>query len=325
MRRFGSLLLAVLAAGTLRSATLSTDLGGPFNDIGVGTRPLGLGGAFTAVADDANAVEENPAGMAFFDPKDKEGTFTHTDLYNLSFLSRDFVAYAQADNGWGAIGLSLDRLSASLNPGQYSENAVAYSGAKQVLGFDKDDYPKLAVGWQLKYLMVDSDITLDSGLGSSGTANGYGIGLGALFKLRQNLSFGLELQDAYSTLSWATGTHELIPATPRLGMAYHVTDSSLFAAEVRGQDGSSGVVASSWHVGVEHWFLDGKKLQWGMLRNVALRLGYYDLLQNQDGGTMTGGASVQADTWQINYTYEYGLTSTNELGDTQRFGLGIKF
>ncbi len=54
-----------LAAAGLQA--VSTDLGGVFQDIDTGTRPIGMGGAFVAVADDANAVQDNPAGMAFFD------------------------------------------------------------------------------------------------------------------------------------------------------------------------------------------------------------------------------------------------------------------
>lgn len=37
-----------------------------------GTRPMGMGGAFTAVADDENAILYNPAGLA----KVKESTIT---------------------------------------------------------------------------------------------------------------------------------------------------------------------------------------------------------------------------------------------------------
>ena len=36
-----------------------------FNDIGVGGRPLGMGGAFVALADDGNAASYNPAGLGY--------------------------------------------------------------------------------------------------------------------------------------------------------------------------------------------------------------------------------------------------------------------
>jgi len=39
-------------------------------DVGMGARALGMGGAFVAVADDANAIYYNPAGLALIDGHD---------------------------------------------------------------------------------------------------------------------------------------------------------------------------------------------------------------------------------------------------------------
>jgi len=57
--------------------------------------------AFVAVADDANATQDNPAGMAFFDKASRQATFTHSNLFSVGALSRDFVSYAQGDSGFG--------------------------------------------------------------------------------------------------------------------------------------------------------------------------------------------------------------------------------
>jgi long-subunit fatty acid transport protein len=54
--------LAMTALVTLALAAAPT--GFTFLRIGVGARPVGMGGAFTAVADDANALFWNPAGLA---------------------------------------------------------------------------------------------------------------------------------------------------------------------------------------------------------------------------------------------------------------------
>jgi hypothetical protein len=321
----------VFSAGALGAATYSTDLGGVFDDVGVGTRPLGMGDAYTAVADDANAAEENPAGMAFFDPADRYATFTHSDLFGLSFLSRDYVAYAQGDSGYSAWGLSWNQLSVNLDPGEWAEDAFEYSGAKQVYGFGDDAWAKLSIGWQVKYLKVMSDLSQDT-LGTSvggGNATGWGSGLGALLKLGPDFSVGLMAQDIYSTLTWEDGSVENIPMTLKEGIAYHADEETLFAAEVRQQQGSDvsdpdGLDMSSWNLGAEHWFLDGKSTHFGVVKNIGFRAGYYDLLSNDDSGTLTAGASVKADFWQLDYTYEFGLGSES-LGDTQRFGLDLQF
>ena len=86
-------LIVVLLAPVALHAAGSSALGGTFAESAMGTRPLGMGGAFVAVADDANAVQENPAGMAFIDKTARLATFTHTNLFNVGFLSRDFLSF----------------------------------------------------------------------------------------------------------------------------------------------------------------------------------------------------------------------------------------
>ncbi len=339
MKRLGLILAAIALAPAAAFAAGSSDLGGAFSEIGAGARPLGMGDAFVAVADDANAADENPAGMAFFAPDKHYATFTHSDLYGLSFLNRDYVAYAQGDQGYGAIGLSWNQLSADLQPGSWNEDAFQYSGAKQVWGFHKDDFVKLSVGWQLKYLRVATDLGnatsatgIDNGATgpatlttsvSGGNANGWGTGLGALLKLGDQFAVGLMAQDLYSTLTWGTGTQETIPEVTRLGVSYRPDAFTVIAAEARGQEVGSGFGASSYHAGVERLLLDGRHLHWGVVRNVALRAGYYQIIYNGDGGVFTGGATVQADRWAVDYTYEYDVNGG--LGDTQRFGLDLAF
>jgi hypothetical protein len=332
MRRLAACFAVVFAAGVLRAATPSTDVGGVFDDVDVGTRPLGMGGAFVAVADDANAAQDNPAGMAFFNDSDRYATFTHSDLFGLDFLERDYGAYAQGDNtGFGAIGVSWNRLSVDLNPGSWAENAIEYSGAKQVYGFGEHAWARLSIGWQLKYLDVVSDLSQDV-VGDSvggGNAEGWGTGLGAMLKLGRQLSLGLMAEDLYSTLTWSSGTVENIPMTLKEGAAYHVDNQTLLSAEVREQQGSNwqqpdALALSSVNLGGEYWFLDGKAQHFGSIRNVGFRAGYYELIQNQDSGVVTAGASIKSDLWELDYTYEYDLDSFS-LGNTQRFGLGLKF
>ena len=268
---------------------------------------------------------ENPAGMAFFDKKDRFAGFTHSSLYGFGGLTHDFVSYAQADNGFGAFGLSWNRLNANLDPEQYSEDEYVYAGAK-LLSFSADKYPQLAVGWQAKYLRVDSGLS-DSADGSTvgnGTATGYGLGLGLMLKLRPSLSVGIMADDLYSSLSWATGTLEIIPTTARGGFAYKLTKDSTVSAEIRGQQGGTGFTATSWHLGAESWLLDGKNLLWNAVRNFGFRGGFYQQTDNADGGRVDLGATAKADLWEVDYAYEFGLSGT-ALGATQRFGLGVSF
>mgnify|MGYP001259938250 CR=1 FL=1 len=53
-----------------------------------GTRPLGMGGAFVAVADDANTINWNPAGLPGL--RRTEFTSTYSDLYRLGITHSYF-------------------------------------------------------------------------------------------------------------------------------------------------------------------------------------------------------------------------------------------
>ena len=54
---------------------------GQYDQLFVGTRPLSMGGAFIAVADDANAITWNPAGLPGL--RRTEFTSTYANLYNM--------------------------------------------------------------------------------------------------------------------------------------------------------------------------------------------------------------------------------------------------
>jgi hypothetical protein len=317
------LLLPMLLAASL-SWSASNELGGTFSEVDVGTRPIGMGGAFAAVADDANAAFDNPAGMGFFDKDAHYATFTHANLFSVAGLTRDYIAYSQADTlGFGALGLSWNRFSADLNPETWTEDAFTYSGAKALA---KGDGPSLSVGWMLQYLRVDSGFSdsLDGLTVGNGNASGYAIGLSLMLRLRPSLNLAVVMNDIYSNLAWGTGTLEILPPAARAGLAYHVTDQTLFSAEGRAEQTSAGFVPSSWHIGGEWWVFDGKSLMWDEIRNIGVRAGYYQLLANGDGGELSVGATLKADQWQLDYAYQYGLSS-DALGATHRFGVGVNF
>ena len=73
-----------------------------------GTRPLGMGGAFIAIADDANAISWNPAGLPGL--RRKEFTSTYSDLYSLGItksymgLVLPFSDEIALGLDWGSVG-----------------------------------------------------------------------------------------------------------------------------------------------------------------------------------------------------------------------------
>ena len=66
-----------------------------YNNVLVGERAQGLGGAYTAVADDASGVVYNPAGLAFAQSNDNSGSanafYEKKTTYKEAFLGKDFT------------------------------------------------------------------------------------------------------------------------------------------------------------------------------------------------------------------------------------------
>ena len=85
MKRLTLVVLLVLASRGSRAAETAS-----FLNIGVGARSLGMGGAYTALADDANALYWNPAGLSKLEKR--EFTASHAELFESTRL--DFLAYA---------------------------------------------------------------------------------------------------------------------------------------------------------------------------------------------------------------------------------------
>jgi hypothetical protein len=93
--------LLVLLGSSL--SALADDAGQetPFVSLGVGARSLGMGGGFTALADDATSIHYNPAGLASLEYQ--EFAFMHSLLMEGSIY--DFAAWAYPINenhGFGA-------------------------------------------------------------------------------------------------------------------------------------------------------------------------------------------------------------------------------
>ena len=88
--------LALLCAGP----AAATKFAGSFMEDGGGARALGMGGAFTAVADDPSMTFWNPAGLGRADGSDL--LLMHAERFG-DLIDRDFAAYTQAVN-WNLFG-----------------------------------------------------------------------------------------------------------------------------------------------------------------------------------------------------------------------------
>src|SRR5213593_2554091 len=105
-------LIFMAAAQLAASPALATRYAGEFLKIPVGARAIGMGGSFTAVADDATAPYWNPAGMVYLPYR--EVIVQHEERFG-SLLNHDVMSGVLPLGGptgkQGALGLSIIRLA----------------------------------------------------------------------------------------------------------------------------------------------------------------------------------------------------------------------
>lgn len=160
-----------------------------FNDLGCGARPLGMGSAFVALADDINAIYYNPAGLVRLQKNEFTSSYgrLYVGLDDESNLGWGFSGYAQPLGKYGTIGLGY--LNFALL-GDYTENTFIFTYSKWITC-------RFAMGLNLKLLkqkiFQDSYTSLDPvfEFGTKDTVQGLSIDAGYIYNFTEKLSFGV--------------------------------------------------------------------------------------------------------------------------------------
>src|SRR4030067_505451 len=112
MSRSSVPLVLAAAVSLLASPASATKYAAEFLKIPVGPRAMGMGGAFTAVADDATAPYWNPAGMVYLPYR--EVIVQHSEQFG-NLLNHDYASAVFPLGGpagrEAALGLSIHRLA----------------------------------------------------------------------------------------------------------------------------------------------------------------------------------------------------------------------
>ncbi len=235
---------------------------GEFMALGGGARAMGMGGAFTALADDATASFWNPAGIARVPsmlglPHDWEVTLMHSerfgDLIDYNFVSAVFPL-SHGESGWGLTFIHMGIDDIPITPGvaemvsnsdgddifepREGEGLINYrdfpleSANDFALFLSYAQYVKFgAVGGTVKLLRNDQITDVSS--------FGIGLDLGLIMHdLWRRLSLGVKLQDATGTyISWSTGKKEFIYPTLKVGLAYPLPLNRMNSTLVLAVDG----------------------------------------------------------------------------------------
>jgi hypothetical protein len=228
-----------------------------------GARATAMGGAFSAVADDATAIFWNPAGDAFAEGVKLTGMRTH--LYDMSEVSEDCVAVSYG--GWNRVGFGFGWARSGVQD-IYSENTFAMGGGCRLFSDD------LAFGSALRIYRVAApgyDYYNDPNFKESDT--GYALDLGFLYRADKWSLAGSYRNIGQPELKLISTSEESDPiyAELRLGASYTIRDVMLVSGEIRRPQEVPSYYDSkiSYYLGTEIWFFDVFALRTGLHRNSA--------------------------------------------------------
>ena len=295
--------------------------GAAFLKIEPGSRPVGMGGAFTGLANDINTIFWNPAGLTAIHTRE----LTAMQHFWIADISSQSIGYAQRANKivWGAslVGSFPEierRTTASLEP----DSVVTVSGFATGLSLAYPLATNFSIGGTGKFISQQLDIQ---------NIYGFAVDFGAILRLLDNhLGLGVSVLNA-----GVLDGEESPPMAIRAGLAYRnfnigrgsekATDS-----EVMGQPSEIWAIVAdahlplidanpSFHLGAERWFYN----------IIAARIGYRIGLNDNPSDGLSIGIGVRKDGLDslanIDFQFDYAFVPDVHVGHAHRISFITRF
>lgn len=283
-----------------------------FLKMGVGARAIGMGGAFVAISDDANATYWNPAGLTQI--KSPEISGTHNQWFE--DIRSEYISYVKPLSGKlvGVAGVDIiymtvadieKRDAAGDKAGTVKVNNLAYA-----LSYGYELNSTLSVGAKLKGIFQEY---------GDDKGNGVAADVGLLWIQpvikEEKLSFGLNVQNIGPKIKTAS-EKEKLPFNIKGGIALTSPKRGVILAADMDKPVDNKM---RLHAGIEYAF---RKI-------IALRFGYQDVGDLGSGSGFTAGCGFKGyETEEFNNVliqFDYALVSFGDFGYTHRFSLAVKF
>ncbi|MEO0114656.1 MAG: PorV/PorQ family protein [candidate division WOR-3 bacterium] len=319
--------------------------GAVFLMIWPGSRPTALGGAFTAIADDATATYYNVGGLGF--QNSGEITLQHANwlpgLYPGMYY--EFLGATRSLREKGTFGLNIIYLTTGLTEvinengeklGEYTTFDLAATAA-----YGLKVLPKLSAGVSFKFIysfLVPDWVFLvmqkELGNISGGVGTTWAVDVGLLYKPLNFLSVGAALQNLGPNIAYTTsGSSDPLPRMLRIGLNYMPIQSKLFRLSLIPEMTKVLVgmfydpydtLTFSQELSYEYkeaWKSFGIELTYYDL--LSARLGYFEDLTGARGGVRVIKDDVEQYVSLPEFIFTKNRGKFDKIGLT--FGGGIKF
>ena len=260
-------------------AAHATKYAGEFLKVPVGARAIGMGGAFTAVADDATAPWWNPAGMVYLPYR--EVIPHHAEQFG-RLVNHDYLGLVlplggskskHSALGVGILRLAVDDIGVTPRPGDLrpgvdfldtgadgvdgtfdaGENDGRWQPGERILELDFYQASSNDLAVLLSYARHDGPHWVFGGsvkfvrqsipdtlFGEHATSFGAGLDAGLLFMPNEVATIGVTVHDLTTTyLSWNNGTSEIVAPTVDTGVAFNFYPADRHALTLAGDIGWS--------------------------------------------------------------------------------------
>jgi hypothetical protein len=304
--------LALMATGTAFAESESGGYAGSFLNYDLSAMALGMGGAFTAVAEGSAGIRYNPAGISGAEVT--QAGFTYSKLTwdrRLNYAEIIFPLPKKAVIGlsWINAGVSdvkeRDYTGAVVGDLENNQNSFNVTFGRRLI-------QQLALGVNVRYVQYDLSDVMASTMGIDFGAMGY--------FLDDDLTVGAKLGNIGSKYAWDTGDYyelsgttydEEFPTIFRFGAAYRFLEKSITVAADYEQDTKRD---AEFRIGAEYWhFKDyvevyedeytGEQLTKSVRRKfISARVGYND-------GRFTFGAGIRHVVGKIFLRLDYGFAT----------------
>ncbi len=261
----------------------------------MGARPKAMGSAYVALANDANAVYWNPAGLV----RNTRTSFmaTRSWLFGLSEINNDYLAVAVPHSSNLAFGASWVRLGID---NIYSEDTLNLAAAATMPFLSG-----LSLGITGKMFLLDAPGYIQYGDPNYlGADNAFSFDLGWLYDSHQNWTLGGVLYNVLSPelkLISTTANPDPVYSEWAVGGSYLFRDTLLVTSDLRSREGEWNNAVLDW--GTEIWFYNTLVLRSGM-----------------DAGMVTLGTGLQDKHWQL----DLALETNNKLGNVYMLSFTLR-